>query len=374
MSNIISEILEFFRGTGHSVDVAAITAKQNADEASFNAQITAVHTQITNLLDSRTIDEATSADYHNKVDTLVTEVKALQTGTPVQPIKPADPVDPTAPTGNNDGATSFYVPPTQLSAYLEANPTDPNFAALEDIAKTPTFKWLNGDTVNDPKTVFDIMTNCGDTIPCFSLYAAPGRDNGGPSAGGLQDFAAYAAYVGDLAYQIKQAGNKHCFFVVETDLLGLDNAVATTYPCINAAVDELKANSNTMVFLVDSAWVEASDMAGRLQGAGVERADGVVTNVSGFDTTANCEARLAAVMATLPQTLLKMIDTSRNGGTTAAGDWEDPTGAKLGAKPTSSTANPIGVWVKIPGESDGEKNGWPVAGQLYVPGLVSMIK
>jgi endoglucanase len=303
---------------------------------------------------------------------------------PPQPVSTATVPPPTsAPVANVSVRTlnGLYVPNTQLTTYLEENPTDPNYAVLEKVEAQPKFVWLNGDVVNDPITVKNIMENCGDSVPMFSLYAIPDRDNGGPSGGGLADEATYNAYVGDIGYQIQQAGNKPCLVVVETDALGVINTVATTYPCINAAVDILKKNSNTKVFLGDSSWVETSDMAGRLIGAGVERADGIAENVAGYDSNENCATRAEAVLALIPtKTLTFLTDTSRNGGVTKPGDWENPDGAKIGQNPELvSSGQLLGYfWVKNPSESDGpvtddpKYSQAPGAGTLWVARTVEL--
>jgi endoglucanase len=76
-----------------------------------------------------------------------------------------------------------------------------------------------------------------------------------------------------------------------------------------------------------------------------------------------------------------VIDTSRNGnGPYEEGDparrWCNPPGRALGETPTTRTAGPLVdayLWVKRPGESDGECRGGPKAGQWwqrYARGLV----
>jgi endoglucanase len=64
-----------------------------------------------------------------------------------------------------------------------------------------------------------------------------------------------------------------------------------------------------------------------------------------------------------------VIDTSRNGrGPAADGDWCNPLGRALGARPTAATGvwrQDASLWVKHPGESDGPCHGGPAAGQWW---------
>ena len=68
-----------------------------------------------------------------------------------------------------------------------------------------------------------------------------------------------------------------------------------------------------------------------------------------------------------------VIDTSRNGNgpyTEGAEDerWCNPPGRALGETPTTKTSDPLVdayLWVKRPGESDGECKGGPKAGEWW---------
>jgi endoglucanase len=63
-----------------------------------------------------------------------------------------------------------------------------------------------------------------------------------------------------------------------------------------------------------------------------------------------------------------VIDTSRNGKGPKGTRWCNPPGRGLGAPPTTETGNPLVdafLWIKTPGESDGECNGAPKAGQWW---------
>ncbi|MGI8470304.1 MAG: glycoside hydrolase family 6 protein [Pyrinomonadaceae bacterium] len=279
------------------------------------------------------------------------------------------------PEPQNAPPQGFYVAPSQLTAWLETHQTDPNYSLLKTkIADVPKFIWLNGSQ-SDIDLVKKTMTDCGESIPCFVIYAIPDRDAQQYSAGGFKTVDAYNAWVGAIGWQIQQS-NKKCVFIVEPDALGLLNDKPTTYPCINAAVDILKKNSNTKVFLDAPMWVNASDMAGRVKGAGVERADGISVNVSGYKDTVTCETYAKNVLAKLKNGLQYIVDTSRNGGKTNEGEWCNPSGAKLGRTPELVNSGQVYAyaWVKLPEESDGNCNGGGDAGSLFISRAVELTK
>jgi endoglucanase len=187
------------------------------------------------------------------------------------------------------------------------------------------------------------------------------------------------------------------------------------FAMLNYAVDALKAKPNTIVYLdgTHSSWLGSGDAAHRLIQAGLELADGFFLNVSNYRFTEHlqkygqwisdciylsqhswwqvqwCASQYfpanpndfstwglsdAAYDQAFADTGLTrdpsgqahfVIDTSRNGQgpwtpTTSypdAQDWCNPPGRGLGLKPTANTGNDFidaYLWVKIPGESDGE--------------------
>ena len=73
-----------------------------------------------------------------------------------------------------------------------------------------------------------------------------------------------------------------------------------------------------------------------------------------------------------------MIDTSRNGQGPFTGeqDWCNPPGRGLGTRPGTTTNQPrldAFLWVKTPGESDGECRGGPPAGQWFAASAADLI-
>jgi endoglucanase len=195
-----------------------------------------------------------------------------------------------------------------------------------------------------------------------------------------------------------------------------ETAAAERFTMLNHAVDALKALPNTSVYLdgTHSAWLGVGDAADRLIQAGVTRADGFFLNASNYQLTERqlkygdwisqcihldqnswyqrdwCASQYypadpsdfstwhlsdAAYAQAYEDTGLTrdpdamphyVIDTSRNG----LGPWSPPEGAYpdpqdwcnppdrgLGERPTTATGSDLAdayVWIKIPGESDGQ--------------------
>jgi endoglucanase len=195
-------------------------------------------------------------------------------------------------------------------------------------------------------------------------------------------------------------------------------AASDRFAMLNYAVDALKANPNARVYLdgTHSAWLGSGDAADRLIQAGVGDADGFFVNVSNYRLdahlakygtwTAKCIAfasnpaswglghsewcasqyspanpsdfstwgltdqwyvdNVESQTWWYSESVLEhfVVDTSRNGQgpwTPPAypdpQDWCNPPGRGVGVRPTADTGNALidaYLWVKVPGESDGE--------------------
>jgi len=173
---------------------------------------------------------------------------------------------------------------------------------------------------------------------------------------------------------------------------------------INYAVDTFQRLPRTAVYIDagHSAWQQLNDydagfgvpsqqlgMASRLLRGGIAKADGFFLNVSNYRTTeeltaygtdlakclrhrrltgaTSCSQEDLARVTSDPRKLTHFVlDTSRNGlgpWTPPSGqytdpeDWCNPPGRALGARPTTRTGNGLidaFLWVKRPGESDGQ--------------------
>jgi len=258
---------------------------------------------------------------------------------------------------------------TQAAAWQSSRPADA--ALMRYIAQQPTATWFgdwNTNVASDVRAVVSRAASLG-TVPVLVAYNIPNRDCGSYSAGGAASASAYASWIQSFADGIQGSS---AVVVLEPDAIASDCLSASQRDArlgmLKNAVQVLKA-SGARVYL-DAGhpdWVSASDMAGRLQQAGIAQADGFSLNVSNFySTSANISygTQLSAQLGGKHY----VIDTSRNGIGSTDAQWCNPGGRALGAAPTTNTGNALVdafLWVKVPGESDGTCNGGPAAGQWW---------
>lgn len=363
----------------------------------------------------------------------------------------APPADARPATGGHERSTTFYVPP--LTDYTDALRQIADLTRQGDRAtatriwrmiRTPQAVWIEqGTPAQAERQARRVVARAAAhrQVPVLVAYNIPFRDCAQYSAGGATSTAEYVAWIDAVARGI---GRQRAVVLVEPDGLGIipwytslngslewcqpaeaspGTAAADRFALLNHAVDVLKANPRTAVYLdgTHSGWLGTGDAADRLFRAGVDRADGFFLNVSNYRTTdqqvkygawvSQClwygtnpaeggwrlghfdwcasqyypadpqdfstwgltdqwyadNVTLAANPPSGPGDLAHfVVDTSRNGQgpwTPPAGaypdpqDWCNPPGRGLGLRPTTDTGHELAdafLWVKIPGESDGQ--------------------
>lgn len=248
-------------------------------------------------------------------------------------------------------------------------------SALQQIAAQPTAKWM-GDWSGDIEAAADeYVTEVEDSgaLPVIVLYNIPGRDCGSYSAGGLSDEEEYLTWISDFAEGV---GEREAVVILEPDALALDCLFEDSAPLLAQAVVLLKLKTGISVYL-DSGhpnWTSEEEMAERLQDANVEEADGFALNVSNFYTTEE-NIDYGEEISALVGGKHFIIDTSRNGNGWQ-GEWCNPSGASLGENPTTVTGEELAdayLWVKPPGESDGNCNGGPNAGAWWLEYALDLV-
>jgi endoglucanase len=252
---------------------------------------------------------------------------------------------------------------------------------LDKIAGQPEAAWFGGWNYNVKNDVNAYVTKAAANakLPTLVIYNIPQRDCGGYSAGGAGSPDSYRQWIQDIAGGMN---NRKAIVILEPDALaGIDclngNDKETRYGLLSEAVKTL--NASGAIVYVDaghSGWHSAETMAERLKRSGIGAAQGFSLNVSNYNTTQDNTA-YGLKISDMVSGKHFVIDTSRNGLGPNGSEWCNPAGRALGVKPTASTGNAkvdAYLWIKKPGESDGNCNGGPSAGQFwadYAVGLAS---
>ena len=209
--------------------------------------------------------------------------------------------------------------------------------------------------------------------PVLTIYGIPGRDCGQYSSGNpLTTASQYRAWIRRVAVGLR---HQHALVVLEPDALALFSSSAQacqTKPdgwqgMLRFASRKLSA-TGAWVYLDagHSNWTPYDTRPKFLKAAGIQYDRGFSTNVSNFRPTRAEKAYAAKMLAGLRRLGVRgkhfVVDTSRNGATPPEGSGYDvinPTWARLGNRPrlVFDGAFDGTLWVKHPGESDGEFNG-----------------
>jgi endoglucanase len=304
----------------------------------------------------------TQLDYVKQIAADVREIKTYIVQKPFPTTTPTP-----TPTPMPTVSTDLYIPETNASRWVAANPTNPDVALVKKISSQPTAEWLGGWSSNIYDSVKNYTDKAGSKLAVFIAYNIPGRDNGNYSAGGLTSPTEYYSWIGSLGAAI---GDRKVIIVLEPDAIALstnlDAAKKTErLQMISTAIDILKKQPNVKIYLDASMWKTPAEMASLLKSAGIDRADGFSCNVSGFKSTTECETYGKTLSSLIGKPFI--IDTSRNGNgewmTTEPDPWCNPPGRALGNVPDLTKGY---LWLKRPGESDGTCRGYPSAG-TFVP-------
>ncbi|MFE9772975.1 glycoside hydrolase family 6 protein [Streptomyces sp. NPDC005931] len=258
---------------------------------------------------------------------------------------------------------------------------------IRKIAEQPVAEWISPENPEEQARGFTEAADKAGRTALLVLYNIPHRDCGQYSQGGAADGNAYRGFVDAVA---KGIGDRPATVILEPDaILHLVDGCTPQqfheerYDLLKGAVTELAGLKNTKVYLDagNAGWGNLDQIFDPLKRAGIDQADGFSVNVSNFYSTGDSIAygkQLSAKVGNKPF----VIDTSRNGNgpyTEGSPDerWCNPPGRALGETPTVKTADPLVdayLWVKRPGESDGECKGGPKAGQWWADYALELAK
>ena len=273
-----------------------------------------------------------------------------------------DPASSAAPPGGSlsDLVSSLYVDPqSEALAWVEAHPGDPIARLVKKrIASQPAGKWFGVWSGDITAAVSSYTTAAAHArkVPVMVAYNIPGRDCGGQSAGGQSDEQSYRRWIDGFDAGL---GDHAALVILEPD------ALAQLDSCLNAdqqrsrlgmlsyAVSKLQ-HGKVSVYLdaAHSNWVPAGVMAQRLRAAGIAHAQGFSLNVSNYDPTDEEEQYARDLNGALRMSKPFVVDTSRN-GKGSNNDWCNPAGRMVGQEPGAGKGGELRLWLKAPGESDG---------------------
>lgn len=282
------------------------------------------------------------------------------------------------------GGSRLYVDPNspaRRSAEQLRRTRPADAAALERIASQPTAKWMgdwNSNIRRDVQAAVSAVSRTG-ALPVFVAYNIPNRDCGSYSAGGQRSASGYKRWIREFAEGL--SGRKAVVILEPDALAGADCLKpaqrAERFALMRDAVQVLKAK-NAVVYLDagHARWQRPEVIASRLSESAIDMADGFALNISNYITNPANIAYGEQVSRRVGGKHF-IIDTSRNGIGSANGEWCNAQGA-LGRAPTTQTGHQLVdafLWVKLPGESDGEcGRGNPRAGQWWTEYAIGLAR
>lgn len=260
---------------------------------------------------------------------------------------------------------AFYVDGTASAAVAAAQ--SPESGEVRRIAETPQVRWI-GNEVGIDAVASDVAHYVGGAesvgqLPLLALYAIPQRDCGNFAAGGFGTAGEYRRWIEQVAAGL---GTSRVGIVLEPDALTAadclpDDQRQERMELLRNAVSALTRNPNAVLYIDagHSRWLPPDELARRLDAVGVNRARGFALNTANFFSTDE-ELAYGEAVSRLTNGAHYVVDTSRNGSGPAPDaplNWCNPPGRAVGSAPTTETAAAHAdayLWIKRPGESDGE--------------------
>lgn len=241
------------------------------------------------------------------------------------------------------------------------------------LAETPQGIWLTPEEfpAGSVGPFVDHIVAAADKagqVATLVVYGIPDRDcTGEHSAGGLPADE-YGPWIGEIAAAASKGD--YVAAVVEPDglssLLECGDRDQRVQLIGDAAHQLAEAGVTTYIDGGHSHWIDPADLAPLLEESGVADVRGFATNVSNFQTDED-EQAYGEELSGLLDGAHFIVDSGRN-GFGATDDWCNPPGRAFGTEPGPASGSEhldAFLWVKPPGESDGECNGGPAAGQFW---------
>lgn len=280
---------------------------------------------------------------------------------------------------------SLYVPSTSdakktSDRWRRSRPDDA--AALQLIARQPMAYWVGDFRGDVRRNVAAVMAHSRSAraTPVLVAYNIPHRDCGSHSSGGEADGVRYRRWIREFAAGL---GKRRAVVILEPDALASADCLdpetrRERYDLLRDAVVVLKkANATVYIDAGHARWLAPEVTARRLIETGIHLADGFTLNVSNYVDNGTTIAYGEAISRRVGGKHF-VIDTSRNGlGTAHPSQWCNASGQALGVEPTTRTGHGLVdafLWIKLPGESDGQCRGGPRAGVFWPEYALGLVK
>lgn len=290
------------------------------------------------------------------------------------PVRPAAPVPGDFALYNPDDTSANKQYDEWVASGLVAKANE-----LQTITSQPTAMWLTKSRDLASYIPYHLANaQASNTLPVFVLYNIPLRFCSGGGADTLSD---YKNWIDEVAGHIGDSG---AIIVIEPDSLALldcinESAQEERIAALKYAIAAFDETKSQFLYLDagHSDWVAASEMAERLNSVGIDKVRGFSLNVSNFQSDAPLIEYGQSLRRLLGGDVSFIIDTSRNGIGPLGGDWCNPPQRGLGRNPTlDTTAEGLDayLWIKFPGESDGDCNGGPAEGAWWPEYALDLIR
>ena len=267
-----------------------------------------------------------------------------------------------------------------------ANHTE-KYPELKVITSQPTAIWYecpyNKPLKNVKNRVRRLLAKSDlvNQTPVLVLYAIPNRDLGGYSKGGQKDRETYLQFVGDF---VEGIGKSKPIVIFEPDAIPQTHMLSIKKKRERMELIETtlrmfkRCNARVYLDVGHCNWLEVTDAALYLKYFNVNTFAGFSINTSNFYSTEE-SYEYGKQISELCDNAHFVIDTSRNGNPNIVNPKQNvfnPDDICLGNLPTVDTCDKIVdayLWIKVPGESDGTKNGGPKAGRFWLEQALELV-
>lgn len=269
------------------------------------------------------------------------------------------------------GATLAVDDTTQAARWQQENGAD----WVAPIAEQAQARWINGFTDLTAVPGYLAAAERQRAVPVLVAYFIPHRGcsdskEGAPYSDYGADMPRPDSYSSWIKAVVAALGPRRAVVVLEPDAVAMDCFDDDRASTLRGAIADLvAARHHVYLDAGNPNWVSAPVMAERLIRAGVADAEGVSLNISNRYPTDQV-ARFGEELSGLLGGRDYVVDTSRNGfdGPTepsAAADWCNRPDQALGVQtlgteiPAQWSHMAAGLWIKPPGESDGDQADFP---------------